>query len=302
MTNFRFIQLYYEIILIKIHMINIQKSSLFKFRPIDLNTLESLRDNYLFFNNPIDFNDPFDCRMNINYSGNEKEWTKFLDRMKTPMEEREFTINHLSNFNTFQNEKMNPMINHKVLSLSEKFDEILLWSHYTNNHQGICIEYNTHRIDEMDDLQFMIFDKEYVNYPLNDSGINNILPIKKVSYLKSLPSEFNPLRDSSDELDKFILTKYEKWCYEKEWRILTHNENLIKSKKVRLTSDGIKRVIFGLKTSLKDIRNVDTFLRHNPNYNNIKISKINVNENKYSLGVITYDSISELIMDLPFVG
>jgi hypothetical protein len=83
-----------------------------------------------------------------------------------------------------------------VYCLSEKNDDILMWSHYSNGHKGLCIEFDA----SQDETFFweatkIVYQEEY--------PIVNIMEIGK-------PEEFR----------KALLTKSNHWEYEQEWRIL----------------------------------------------------------------------------------
>ena len=90
----------------------------------------------------------------------------------------------------------------KVCSFSERNDSILMWSHYANEHKGICIEYDFK----------------------NDNDIFNVL--EPVFYAEAgfdlTPYIFNVL-ENSRILKISAITKAKDWEYEKEWRIIFPN-------------------------------------------------------------------------------
>lgn len=90
-----------------------------------------------------------------------------------------------------------------VLCLSSKFDSPLMWSHYANQHRGVCVEYD----------------------------VSELTPqvLHKVAYGKSrkvLASKIHEwvLQDNlaaRQAIDKAcLLTKSREWAYEGEWRLL----------------------------------------------------------------------------------
>lgn len=90
-----------------------------------------------------------------------------------------------------------------VLCLSTKFDSPLMWSHYANQHRGVCVEYD----------------------------VSDLAPqgLHKVSYGESRKVLASQIRDwvfdgdstARHAIDKAcLLTKSKEWMYESEWRLL----------------------------------------------------------------------------------
>lgn len=93
--------------------------------------------------------------------------------------------------------------NSSIFCLSENNDNILMWSHYAENHTGIVVNFK--------------------DYPPADSPIKLA---KKVVYSENLPTfriEDLAYKNISKEdiYNAFTLTKAKCWEYEQEWRITT---------------------------------------------------------------------------------
>lgn len=92
--------------------------------------------------------------------------------------------------------KNDPM---KICSFSERFDSLLMWSHYSDQHKGICIEY-----DFSDHVQVNSF-----LYP--------------IVYSDDL-FEFNLFQgNTTNPSNQMIISNSRKakdWHYEKEWRLI----------------------------------------------------------------------------------
>jgi len=80
----------------------------------------------------------------------------------------------------------------RVYCLSVLPGSTLMWSHYSANHRGICLE----------------FDK-------NNTLIEKARPVR---YKDSYP-EWTP-QGAMDDLLALVLTKSKDWCYEREFRIM----------------------------------------------------------------------------------
>jgi uncharacterized protein YukE len=102
-----------------------------------------------------------------------------------------------------------------VLSLTEKLDHPLMWSHYANNHSGLVLAF-----DEINEF----FRSPRRGQPYDAGGA------RRVKYSSERP-KFDPLIDVSlidnltDEdaisfFDKMFFTKSKEWEYEEEWRMI----------------------------------------------------------------------------------
>lgn len=94
----------------------------------------------------------------------------------------------------------------KVCSFSESNESILMWSHYSSNHTGFCIEYNLEGI-EYGDLRTRL-----------------LFPVIYSSSLFDITKYFKPQMDIS-EFNALIasiaaLYKSNEWAYEHEWRLI----------------------------------------------------------------------------------
>jgi len=88
-----------------------------------------------------------------------------------------------------------------VFSLSEKWDEPLLWSHYAAQHQGICIEYDT------TDCNTTILNR--VDYTAPRAILAQDLCAWKCD---------GDVEAEQRVFDTYFLAKAPQWSYEAEWR------------------------------------------------------------------------------------
>ncbi|QYK13918.1 DUF2971 domain-containing protein [Shewanella rhizosphaerae] len=86
-----------------------------------------------------------------------------------------------------------------VISFTENYNNLLMWSHYANEHKGIVIEFDYEKLNY------------YFNYKLSSSNT-----IERVLYNRE---RFSPLQNEICVKD-LLLTKSDDWIYEKEHRIL----------------------------------------------------------------------------------
>ena len=128
---------------------------LYKYRSTSKYSLEGLINNELYFSKYTDFNDPFEFATPApdvvkSYKIARKKFREYYDNkeiskevflrltklVKTPsnekLEERVKTLDRIKD-NT---------LNMGILCLSQLDENILMWSHYAENHKGFCIEFN----------------------------------------------------------------------------------------------------------------------------------------------------------------
>lgn len=164
------------------------------------------------------------------------DWKNFNDPM-----EGFFSSRELPNL-----EKIDDIINQKnafkICSLSKSPNDILMWSHYANNHTGICIEIS---------FKNFIYNTETNRYSNNETDVF----IKKVQYEKSLGDLLLDVNQGGEELgtksvaETILSRKIDKWKNEEEYRIFYESEQ---QKSIKIGE--ITRVIMGVRINHKLIR------------------------------------------------
>ena len=169
------------------------------------------KHNELNFRSASQFNDPFDCQFQVEFGGSKHDRTKFSE---TILKEQDPHLNRKelrsrarkeakdlrdSDFVSNVRDEMRQTIETwGICCLSRVRNDILMWSHYANNHQGFCLEFSN-------DLHVIYLNRtEKRRVP------------HSITY-----SPHYPVADlvSSTGLLEAILTKAKQWDYEKEWRI-----------------------------------------------------------------------------------
>lgn len=95
---------------------------LFKFYDTNLNNVAALHESYFWLSNPSDFNDPFDCNLNL------IEYEDDTLRTANPSMKR----NNIANIG--------------LTCFTTIIDEPLLWAHYAKNYSGFVLEFNPQTI------------------------------------------------------------------------------------------------------------------------------------------------------------
>jgi hypothetical protein len=194
---------------------------------------EVILENKVYFPSPMTFNDPFDCRLNLLFSGTEEEWITYLHRA---IKNSDFNLNRIQRINKVKAFMGQPNYRKKaeenikervkkigVFCLSEKNDDLLMWSHYTSGHTGLCLEF---------DRQKSIFREAL-----------------KVTYQKDYP-KFLLIKEQLEKIiETFIFNKSDYWKYEKEWRIIDHKRG---SGFFAYTEDALTSIFLGCQIAEKD--------------------------------------------------
>jgi hypothetical protein len=186
---------------------------LYKYRPLSGEYVKRVEaiicDNELYFAPPLSFNDPFDCKPYFAETASIAEKEKYTHQLllrecpnlqpfartakakriaRDPRNFQYYLETANSHFADFA-QKMG------VLSLSAINNDLLMWAHYADSHQGICLEFKS---------QFPFFDQA-----------------DGVIYNKNRP-QISLIKMSHEEMAKHaFMTKSDHWEYEKEWRILS---------------------------------------------------------------------------------
>lgn len=212
---------------------------IFKFRKIDKNTLKSLVNSELYFARPDCLNDPFDCQVDI-VASFENAVSRADEVTRNLLEQ----IRHNEYLNRVQTE----IKSMGVCAFSLALENRLMWSHYADDHRGICLTYAIPRsfIDENVDKIMGITNVDYDN-TLSDWFLNEIPKLAKLTsfeeYAKTL-------------LKKALTVKAKEWGYEEEVRFLRRSAGVQVIDKKYLI-----QICFGMATPDQDIDFLTNLIR-----------------------------------------
>lgn len=230
--------------------------SLFKYQPINLNTLRNLQSQSLFFGSPSKFNDPNDCAIKAQlqrllqrdvpkiredllseFSDDELEIDQLRDELSGlgRVALRDRVQLHLHQFVERSREDWLRRIG--ATCFSEKNSNLLMWSHYADGGRGLCLEF--------------------------DTAYDPMTRARPVGYPPAFPL-LDPIPilledDFSGFIDLFC-TKSQLWNYEEEWRALHSKAGTSFGYEAR----ALKALYFGPEASLIDI-NLVCLILHGQN-------------------------------------
>ncbi len=203
---------------------------LFKFREVNKYFIDSLVKGTLYFAHQDQLNDPFDCNLDV---------LKSVQNAASSLKgKRAANLNSLltpgSPLRQFQRE-LNKL---GICSFSQHMKETLMWSHYADNHKGVCVLYDFPEGFLSDEEKFIGASRvTYKPNPLTNwfKLISNKMPATEQELVGGL-------------LKKVLTSKDKSWKYEKEFRVITYRHGPI-----QIPKSFVKQICFGLQASDNDI-------------------------------------------------
>jgi DUF2971 family protein len=176
-----------------------------------------LANGQIFFPCVADFNDPFDCKTSFTFRGprrTRERYERELIKEKAPhlsRNQRHQMAKVGASERTYRiaNDKLMKRIEKQaaILSLSEKYDNLLMWAHYADKHAGLCVEFEC-----QGDLRTSAMRVRYSEqYPELDVG--EVERAREKGGLAAAETERRVV-------ELMYLTKSKDWEYEREWRVL----------------------------------------------------------------------------------
>jgi len=249
-------------------------------QPARLDVLEQRR---IRFTQPGDFNDPFEFRPCIQSAASEDHVREYVEanfetlvakelaqypllgqlvqegltkellhalKAKTPELFRLFEPQMLAKVSPLIDSLLNQHVG--VLCLSEVRDSILMWAHYTANHQGLVVG----------------FDADHPFFLRRRSDQDEFGFLRRVDYRRERPNVV--LSDTSSPA--WFQTKCIDWAYEKEWRIvrvLSEADHRIDGGRFPVClfafpPDAVMEIVVGLRSSQSLVQTVRSLARSFP--------------------------------------
>ena len=202
-------------------MAEIVPSKLYKYQQVNEDpnknySFKNLREKKLWFSNPENFNDPFDCNVNfeiIDDHNDENLRSLFLRLLELALDKNTFRSKYSNDGKinkAFRSDAVGmaraatkSVVSRKQFGVScfaENNENILMWSHYASNHQGFCLEFDT-RFEPFKPVKTQTLLKVDYSEKYPRLSINNI-----PNNLPSIPRNIFGIKSTH-------------WSYEEEWRM-----------------------------------------------------------------------------------
>lgn len=143
---------------------------LYKYQPIDEKRIHNLLKNQLYFNNPKNFKDPDDCKIQIYYEGTERKWIEHYKRSLGYSDNKiKRILKEACDIKRFQKKGNLILYDPEDESHSEDYRNLLhggmhvtslplvtcfcgdpdnadMWQNYADNHKGFCLCFKSTQI------------------------------------------------------------------------------------------------------------------------------------------------------------
>lgn len=277
-------------------------SKLYKYATFD--RIDVLINEHIRFTQPEEFNDPFELSPAITGLTSESELEKMYERefyvtvAAEYYKEPRYRLVGIQLFDFFrlasdkktevgkQFKNINPALAPKltaatrvirkqvcILCLCEEPYNLLMWSHYANNHTGIVFEF---------DALHPVFNRKLSEH-------DDMRHLRRVHYAHERPN----LDLAEIDAKSLLLTKGHVWAYENEWRqieSITHAK--IIHKKVPndillfdMPAAAITGIFIGARASDENIENLVRLISSDQKYAHIKLKKYSLHATRFELFV-----------------
>lgn len=206
---------------------------IYRYMPINNQTILALKEHYLWFSSFASFNDPYEGKIRVSKNYTRADLIAFCksrEHLMTEADKREL----LADPNAFIEKGMNAAKEGiKICCFSTKCDNLLMWAHYAEKHTGICLQFDITK-DSTDALDALM----HVQYT-------------------NMNYSFNYIHDSDGYIRKLVCTKALDWAYENEIRV---SKPKMEGNKCNYNPQMLKSVIFGCKAEKEDIEKIKQIL------------------------------------------
>lgn len=211
-------------------MKNLDEPSTFvshKFIPLDKHRWSSLESSKFYFSSPESLNDPADCQIDL---------VKAFHIARKGLGYT-YQASELRAFMSFAREVQCKAKTIGIFSLSsgrvDGEQERLMWSHYADNHRGVCLTFEI-------PTQF-VFENLVGCAPVQYSADALMSALRNLDLTRK--PEFEA--DIKPILSSWLATKSDEWAYEKEARLIAFSAGL-----QLFERSWLKKICFGLRTDM----------------------------------------------------
>ena len=163
-----------------------------------------------------------------------------------------------------------------ILSLTNSFQNKLMWSHYANSHKGVCLTVKV--------PQHLVYPMCYSKKRVyTDSDLDDLIENSTKFCKRNINKSFENLSNSK----KIAYIKDKKWLYEKEYRIVFDENDetgLIFENGKWFMSVKVTNVYLGVNFCNNDINKQEEIIEA-CHRNNISTKMLTVHEDNYSIKI-----------------
>lgn len=206
---------------------------LFKYRKFDDNTLRIFREQELWFAKPETLNDPFEAN---------DSFPQVLDAVW-----ERYSVPPAMQLK-YENKLKSLLRSTGICAFSKARKNQLMWSHYADEHKGICIGFKEAELRPSGSNVFPIDVSYQDEYPFEQI-------IERINYFDKVPNENTLDNIAGDILYSVLSTKYTSWRYERERRLVHRFSGARK-----FEPNAINSIAFGLRMKFEDKQDLKELL------------------------------------------
>lgn len=228
------------------------------YKYLNAERLDILQNEVIRFTQPNAFNDPFEIASTVNgiFGPQTNPIEGALDKSNVGR-----TIMDLMGLGAGQVLQQYFSTMFGVLSLTEKPDNLLMWAHYSDDHQGFVIE----------------LDSEHEFFDRRESDDDPLRHLRKIEYSPDRPAVSLAKYSAVDGL----LVKSLDWEYEQEWRMvmpLKDSDQKIEKEKFSIhlfdmPATCVTGITFGCRIANDDKERILEFLVNDTRYSHVIVSR-----------------------------
>lgn len=261
---------------------------LYKYKPFNCHSIRMIEKGEIFLASPDRLNDPLDCTL----------LESWLEHIKSKLQAK-YGDDHLGceMFEDPITHEVNPLLDAVklrlsrigVFSLAGQYDEPIMWSHYADEHRGVCVGFDQNKLERLirDDVGYnkdrRLITLQQVSYeqtPPYDALIERIVDR---NYRSGRPVH-RPESLFVDLLVSAMTTKSEHWKYEQERRILLHlnKANGFQAEILQIPTECIVEVNIGFRTPDAVVRQIED-IRRVAELSHIEINRMEFDEDSFRM-------------------
>ena len=272
--------------------------NLYKYKPINNYTLDSLKNKYFYYSRQEQLDDPFDMYTPVDILRTDEEIREYfrrdssiaalytIDSFKKKQAASDFDENYHQKFL-----EVTQMFH--VLSLTPINDNDTMWALYADNYKGVAIGYKAER--DSKNYFISLGKKREINTQRNfllgqdkERFYENPdlrIVVSPIIYDISKLKKFTPLMTDPSEMIENVYIKKPLWSFEHEYRsVIISPWHRYDDLKIYYPDEVLSEIIFGYRTSEGDIKKIIELIKDNyKNFENIKYYRAVPNRNKFTI-------------------
>lgn len=243
----------------------------YKYRAIDRNFFSVMLDKELFFAAPESLNDPLDCQIDLIEAL--KEALSEVDLADFEENKRKTIVDSIEQLWSGDINSLEDLRCYGkrwgILSFSAVRDNALMWSHYADEHRGVCLGFDLTKITKSGALEGM--STSPMVYSNGNSMSTALQEFKDLYFVSQLRDSPLPRTLYKCAISAALSAKSFPWKYEDELRLIKQKTGIFE-----FEPTGLTEIIFGAKVTQRDRKTIQKLLKQ-PEWGHVKVYNLVLN-------------------------